>query len=92
MKISWQGVFPAVWQEAVRWYRWFPPLLHLDTHVQLVQYIKLAMAETGLRTETVRPPRLPLVGQERQEILSIIRYALQTRPPLAEGDAAHARS
>jgi 4-hydroxy-tetrahydrodipicolinate synthase len=88
----WHLATAGRWQEAVQLYRWFTPLLHLDTHVKLVQYIKLAMAETGLGTETVRPPRLPLVGREREEILSIIRHAIQNRPTLAEGDAGHARS
>ena len=43
-------------------YRWYTPLLHLDTHVKLVQYIKLAIQECGLGSEMVRAPRLPLVG------------------------------
>lgn len=67
-------------EEALRVYRWYTPLLHLDTHVKLVQYIKLAMAETGLGSEIVRAPRLPLVGAEREAILAIIRKAIQTRP------------
>lgn len=66
--------------EARAVYRWYTPLLHLDTHVKLVQYIKLAMAETGLGSETVRAPRLPLVGEERERILAIIRQAIKTRP------------
>ena len=48
--------------------------------MKLVQYIKLAMAETGLGSEMVRAPRLPLVGAERDAILAIIRKAIQTRP------------
>jgi dihydrodipicolinate synthase/N-acetylneuraminate lyase len=67
-------------EEALRLYRWFTPLLHLDTHVKLVQYIKLAAAECGLGSETVRAPRLPLAGREREEVLAIIRRAIQTRP------------
>ena len=47
--------------------------LHLDTHVKLVQYIKLAVQECGLGSEMVRAPRLPLVGEERERILAIIR-------------------
>ncbi|MCS6977228.1 MAG: dihydrodipicolinate synthase family protein [Gemmatales bacterium] len=90
--VLWELATSGRWQEALKLYRWFTPLLHLDTHVKLVQYIKLAMAETGLGSETVRPPRLPLVGREREEILGIIRQALLTRPTLAEGDARHARS
>jgi 4-hydroxy-tetrahydrodipicolinate synthase len=54
--------------------------LHLDTHVKLVQYIKLATAETGQGSEMVRAPRLPLVGKEREEILAVIRQAIKTRP------------
>jgi 4-hydroxy-tetrahydrodipicolinate synthase len=68
--------------EALKVYRWYTPLLHLDTHVKLVQYIKLAMAETGMGSEQTRAPRLPLVGREREEILAIIRKAIQTRPQL----------
>jgi 4-hydroxy-tetrahydrodipicolinate synthase len=67
-------------EEALRLYRWFTPLLHLDTHVKLVQYIKLAAAECGLGSETVRAPRLPLAGPEREEVLAVTRRAVQTRP------------
>jgi len=58
--------------EATKIYRWFMPLLELDIHPKLVQYIKLAAAQTGLGTEHVRPPRLRLVGEEREKILKII--------------------
>lgn len=67
-------------EEARAIYRWYMPLLHLDTHPKLVQYIKLAMAETGLGTEICRAPRLPLAGEERSRILGIIRRAVATRP------------
>jgi 1-pyrroline-4-hydroxy-2-carboxylate deaminase len=70
------------WQEARALYRWYSPLLHLDTEVKLVQYIKLAMAEVGYGAETVRAPRLPLAGAERERILAIIRHAVATRPAL----------
>ena len=63
-----------------RVYRWYMPLLHLDTRVKLVQCIKLANQECGYETETVRPPRLPLAGAEREEVLGIIRQAIKTRP------------
>lgn len=66
--------------EARAIYRWFMPLLHLDTNSRLVQNIKLAVAEVGWGTETVRAPRLPLVGEEREQVLSAIRRALSTRP------------
>ena len=62
--------------EAVKLYRWFMPLLHLDTHVKLVQYIKLAVQECGLGSEMVRPPRLPLIGAERERVLKTIHDSL----------------
>ena len=69
-------------EEALQLYRWFMPLLHLDVSTKLVQNIKLAEALTGLGTERVRPPRLPLIGEERARVENIIRKALETRPAL----------
>ncbi len=71
-------------EEALEIHRWFLPLLELDIHSKLVQYIKLAEAETGLGTEYVRAPRLTLVGAERERVLAIIRGSLATRPVLPE--------
>lgn len=68
--------------EAVSIYRWFLPLLELDLHPKLVQYIKLAEQEVGIGSETVRAPRLPLVGEERERILKIIREGIKNRPAL----------
>jgi 4-hydroxy-tetrahydrodipicolinate synthase len=51
--------------------------------VKLVQYIKLAQAECGLGSEFTRPPRLPLVGAERETVLRTIRQAIATRPVAA---------
>jgi 4-hydroxy-tetrahydrodipicolinate synthase len=79
-RLLWELAISGRYEEALPVYRWFSPLLHLDTHSKLVQYIKLAMAETGMGTEMVRPPRLPLVGAEREAILALIRKAIQTRP------------
>lgn len=79
-RLLWDLATSGRWEEALRVYRWYTPLLHLDTHPKLVQYIKLAMQECGVGRETVRAPRLPLVGQEREEVLQIIRRALRTRP------------
>jgi 4-hydroxy-tetrahydrodipicolinate synthase len=76
----WDLAVSGHWNEARALYRWYTPLLHLDTKIKLVQYIKLAMAETGLGSEMVRAPRLPIVGAEREEILGIIRSAIATRP------------
>jgi 4-hydroxy-tetrahydrodipicolinate synthase len=79
-RLLWDLATQGRYEEALKVYRWYTPLLHLDTHPKLVQYIKLAMAETGLGSEIVRAPRLPLVGKEREEVLGIIRRAIQTRP------------
>jgi 4-hydroxy-tetrahydrodipicolinate synthase len=75
----WDAATAGCWSEARDIYRWYTPLLHLDTHPKLVQYIKLAMAERGFGPETVRAPRLPLVGEERERVLGIIRQAIATR-------------
>jgi dihydrodipicolinate synthase/N-acetylneuraminate lyase len=72
-------------QEALAIYRWFLPVLELDIHPKLVQYIKLAEAQTGLGTETVRAPRLKVEGKERKKILGIIHNAIATRPELPAG-------
>jgi len=72
-------------QEAIEIYRWFLPVLELDIHPKLVQYIKLAEAQTGLGTETVRAPRLALEGKEREKILGIIHKAIKHRPELPAG-------
>lgn len=69
-------------EEAQKLYRWFMPLLELDIHPKLVQYIKLAEAETGIGSEYVRAPRLRLEGEERERILNIIREGIRTRPRL----------
>jgi 4-hydroxy-tetrahydrodipicolinate synthase len=79
----WQLADEGQWEAARELYRWYMPLLHLDTRIKLVQCIKLAMAEVGLGSETVRPPRLSLAGAEREEVLTIIRQALATRPVIA---------
>ena len=70
------------WEEALRIYQWFTPLLHLDTHVKFVQYIKLALQECGLGAEWVRSPRLPLKGRERDQVLKVIRDGISRRPKL----------
>lgn len=68
--------------EARDLYRWFMPLLELDIHPKLVQYIKLAEVATGIGTEEVRPPRLKLVGGERERVKKIIEKAIANRPSL----------
>ncbi len=69
-------------KEAIEIYRWFLPLLELDINPKLVQNIKLAEVATGIGTETVRPPRLPLAGAERAHVLDIISKGVASRPQL----------
>ncbi len=68
--------------EALDIYRWFMPLLELDIHPKLVQYIKLAAQAVGIGSEYVRAPRLPLIGAEREQVLNVINTALAKRPEL----------
>lgn len=69
-------------EEARQIYRWFMPLLELDIHPKLVQYIKLAEKQAGIGSEYVRPPRLILEGEERKIILKIIDEGILNRPEL----------
>ncbi|MBT9189469.1 dihydrodipicolinate synthase family protein [Zobellia russellii] len=71
-------------KEATEIYRWFLPLLELDISPQLVQNIKLAEVATGIGTETVRKPRLPLQGKERERVLQVIDAGLKNRPVLPD--------
>jgi 1-pyrroline-4-hydroxy-2-carboxylate deaminase len=69
-------------EEAAVIYRWFMPLLELDIHPKLVQYIKLAATATGIGSEHVRAPRLALVGEERERVMKIIKDGVAKRPTL----------
>ena len=69
-------------QDVFDLYTWFLPLLRLDTVPKFVQLIKLVQAEVGMGSERVRPPRLPLAGEERDAALRLIRAALASRPRL----------
>ena len=71
-------------KEALKIYRWFLPLLELDINSKLVQNIKLAEVATGIGTENVRAPRLPLVGTERALVLKVIEDGLKNRPQLPD--------
>ena len=68
------------WERAHELYRWFLPLLRLDTVPEFVQWIKLVQQEVGQGHERVRPPRLPLQGELRAAGLAAIRRALAERP------------
>ncbi|MGY3794030.1 dihydrodipicolinate synthase family protein [Aquimarina sp. 433] len=71
-------------KETLAIYRWFLPLLELDINPKLVQNIKLAEVATGIGTENVRAPRLPLIGDERKMVLQIIENGIKTRPVLPD--------
>ncbi|OUR98368.1 dihydrodipicolinate synthase family protein [Flavobacteriales bacterium 33_180_T64] len=71
-------------KEAIDIYRWFLPLLELDINPKLVQNIKLAEVATGIGTENVRAPRLPLFGDEREHVLKVIDEGLKNRPSLPD--------
>ncbi len=81
-RLLWDLAVAGRFDEAREVYRWYTPLLHLDTHPKLVQYIKLANAECGYGTEMVRAPRLTLEGAEREQILGVIRKAIASRPKI----------
>lgn len=76
----WELMQAGEWQKAVEIYRWFTPLLHLDTHVKFVQYIKLCVQECGLGSEWTRAPRLPLRGAERKAVLKVIHEGIAAAP------------
>lgn len=69
-------------EEAAAIYRWFMPLLELDIHPKLVQYIKLAETLAGIGSEYVRAPRLTLVGEERDRVSKVINHGIAARPQL----------
>ena len=78
--LMWDAATSGNWDKALEIYRWYMPMLHFDSHPKLVQYVKLASAEMGYGTEIVRPPRLLLIGEQREEALKIIRQSAATRP------------
>ena len=77
--------------KAFELYRWFLPLLRMDTVPNFVQLIKLVQAEIGMGNARVRPPRLELVGDELAQTKKTIRAALRSRPQPVNGYALHTR-
>ena len=82
----WELMKAGDWNRALEIYRWFTPLLHLDTDVKFVQYIKLCVQECGLGKEWVRAPRTTLCGEERERILKIIHDGIANRPSITSRD------
>ena len=62
--------------EARELYRILTPSFHLDTHVKLVQYIKLAEHLVYGAPEWTRAPRLPLMGAEREHVITTVKAAI----------------
>jgi 4-hydroxy-tetrahydrodipicolinate synthase len=71
------------YDEALKLYQWFMPLLHLDVSTKLVQNLKLVEMLAGVGNENVRRPRQPLQGAEREKVTAIVQKALATRPDLS---------
>jgi len=85
----WELTRRGEWDKAREMYRWFTPLLRLDTHPKFVQYIKLAVQECGLGAEWTRPPRLPLRGEERRRVLKVLHDGIRQRPILPRFSIPH---
>src|SRR5579885_173218 len=71
-------------KEAFELYRWFLPLLRMDTVPKFIQLIKFAQQELGVGNARVRPPRLEITGQELAETKKVIVEALKHRPAIKE--------
>ncbi|MEZ6141392.1 MAG: dihydrodipicolinate synthase family protein [Zavarzinella sp.] len=82
-RLLWDLAMAGKYAEAVEVYRWYTPLLHLDTLPKLVQYIKMANAATGMGSEVTRAPRYPVTGTEREWVMDIINTAIANRPKVS---------
>lgn len=79
----WELTRAGKWDEARKLYRWFQPLMKLDTHPHFVQYIKMCVRAAGLGAEWVRAPRQLTQGEERKRVLKIIRDGIRSRPRMS---------
>ncbi len=78
----WQAFQEGDMAQALKIYRWFMPLLHLDAEHDLVQSIKLSEAVMGRGSERVRMPRMPLQGARREQVIAMVQAAAENRPAL----------
>jgi 4-hydroxy-tetrahydrodipicolinate synthase len=74
-------------QDAFELYRWFLPLLRMDTVPKFIQLIKQVQEELGIGSSRVRPPRLQLVGPELDEVIATVAQAMKSRPAIARPSA-----
>ena len=72
------------YDEALKLYQWFMPLLHLDVSTKLVQNLKLVETLVGVGNENVRRPRQPLQGADRERVVKVVEQALATRPDVSK--------
>ena len=79
-RLLWDHLVAGRWDEARAVYRWYMPLLRLDTKPKLVQYIKLACEACGYGNGHCRPPRLRPRGTELEEVMAVIRRGIEHRP------------
>ncbi len=82
-RLLWDLLTAGRWEEAREVYRWYMPLLHLDTRPKLVQYIKLCVAACGYGAAHCRPPRLHPRGQDLEDVSALIADAIRNRPNAA---------
>lgn len=75
-------------QEASSLYRWFLPLLRMDTVPKFVQLIKLVQEHVEMGSRRVRPPRLELANPELQEAIDIISAAKRSQPLISTSQTA----
>ena len=87
-RLLWDLLTAGKWDEAREVYRWYMPLLHLDTRPKLVQYIKLACEACGYGNAHCRPPRLRPSGADLDEVMTTIRTAIENRPLAATNGSA----
>ncbi|HEY2471588.1 MAG TPA: dihydrodipicolinate synthase family protein [Terracidiphilus sp.] len=78
-------------RDAFELYRWFLPLLRMDTVPKFIQLIKQVQHETGVGCARVRAPRLEVVGQELEETRAVFRFAQANRPAVAVASTSFVR-
>ncbi|MEM9701919.1 MAG: dihydrodipicolinate synthase family protein, partial [Planctomycetota bacterium] len=82
-RLLWDLLTENRWDEAREVYRWYMPLLHLDTRPKLVQYIKMCDEACGYGNAHCRPPRLHPRGEDLEEVSALIADAIKNRPDVA---------
>lgn len=75
-------------KEAFQLYRWFLPLLRMDTVPKFIQLIKQVQQELGVGSARVRPPRLELSGEELSAAQAAVRDAMSNRPNVAPSSSS----